>query len=119
MDVTRAQRKPGDAFKFDDGVTIGGARSAASQVANGLAIKLAVRATPEGIFCWRVDGLPNAPKNGNYRQDVEPIRDYTAQAGPASETTVVGYERKPPILEVIVPVIPADRMPPEKKDDPI
>lgn len=92
------QLKPGQAFKFNDGVTINGARSHASQTANALGMKFAVRQTPEGIFCWRVDGLANEPKNGNYRQDVSVIEDYAAMAGPASETAVVGYEPKPRVL---------------------
>lgn len=87
------QLRPGDAFKFAPGVTMNGARSMASQ--NSAGIKLAVRSMPDGIYCWRIDGTPHADINGNYRQEVQVIRDYGATATPAMESLIVGYEHKP------------------------
>lgn len=86
------QMKPGQAFKFTSNVTLNGARSMASQQAGSLAVKFAVRQCADGIYCWRVDGLPDEPPNGNYRQEISVVENYEPQ--PASETAVVGYEGK-------------------------
>lgn len=64
------QLKPGDAFRFADDVTFGGARSMASQHTVGETgkWKLVVRQTDDGIYCWRVDGTPYELQNGNVPQ---------------------------------------------------
>lgn len=69
------QLKPGQAFQFDQHVTIGGARSMASAMICGdhADRKFAVRQTDDGIFCWRVDGLPAALENGNHPQHAKII----------------------------------------------
>lgn len=89
------QLKPGQAFKFTDGISVASAKSMATQVASGCAMKFAVRQTANGVFCWRVDGMPDAPKSGNYRQEVPVIEDYAKNPLPATETAVIGYEPKP------------------------
>lgn len=90
------QLKPGQAFKFVEGVTMNGARSMASQMVNQVDAKFAVRLCEDGIYCWRVDGIPDEPRNGNYRQEVPWIAEDTQRTRPAAETVVVGVERLPP-----------------------
>lgn len=64
------QLKPGQAFQFEPHVTLGGARSMASQhgVGEFAHLRFAVRAEPDGIFCWRVDGLAESLESGNERR---------------------------------------------------
>lgn len=84
--------KPGQAFKFADGVTFAGARSMASTMTAAAKVKFAVRETATGIYCWRVDGTPFELANGNYAQTVDAIDNYGAQAEPAKQTAIMGYE---------------------------
>lgn len=91
------QLKPGQAFKFAEGVSVASAKSMAAQIASGLAMKFAVRKTEDGVFCWRVDGTGWEVPNGNYRQDVPVIEDYALDPKVASETSVVGYEKPKPV----------------------
>lgn len=86
------QLKPGQAFKFADGVSVASAKSMAGQVAHSMAQKFAVRKTADGVFCWRIDGTDFVVPNGNYRQEAPVIEDYAADPKTAQETAVVGYE---------------------------
>lgn len=69
--------QPGQAFKFDLGVSFAGARSMASQHMAGAMgkAKFVVRETAEGLFCWRVDGTEYELQHGNAAQTVAPA-DY-------------------------------------------
>lgn len=64
------QLKPGQAFQFEPHVTLGGARSMASQMICGdhAHLRFAVRVEPDGIFCWRVDGIAASLASGNERR---------------------------------------------------
>lgn len=80
--------QPGDAFKFEPGVSMSGASSLASAKGKFHKMKLAVRVVGDEIWCWRIDGY-DVP-NGNYRQTVDVVLDYVRAATPAKETLVVG-----------------------------
>lgn len=102
------QLKPGQAFKFAEGISVASAKSMAAQMATGMAFKFAVRQTTDGVYCWRVDGTGWDIPNGNYRQEIPVIEDYADDPAPAITTSVVGYQpRKPePEREPVLGVTP-------------
>lgn len=63
--------KPGDSFKFEPHVQMNSASSYVSRMSIQWDRKFVVRNTPDGIWCWRVDGLKNPPPNGNFRHEAE------------------------------------------------
>ncbi len=83
------QMKPGDAFRFDAGVTFSSARSMASQHQAGETAKwkFAVRQCDDGIYCWRIDGTVHELQNGNAAQTADRIAIDPAK--PASRMEVV------------------------------
>lgn len=67
--------QPGEAFRFADEVTFGGARSMASQHQAGETAKwkFVVRQCDDGIYCWRVDGTAHELQNGNSTQEAPKV----------------------------------------------
>lgn len=90
--------QPGDAFKFEAGVSMAGAASLASAKGAVLQMKLAVRMVGDEIWCWRVDGTGYEVPNGNYRQNVDVVLNYARSAPPATETVVVGRESEVDVI---------------------
>ncbi len=83
------QMTPGQAFKFADTVPLSSARSMASQMSATNEVKYAVRQCEDGIYCWRIDGLPAEMQNGSYAVEAKIIDDY--QPAPASKVEIVGH----------------------------
>ena len=110
------QLKPGQAFKFADGIGVASAKSMAAQIASGIEMKFAVRQTEDGVFCWRIDGTGWEVPNGNYRQEIAVIEDYATDPKPAIETTVVGVEPRQGIPSWAPPLEKTDS---QKKADAI
>ncbi len=90
------QMKPGDAFRFDSGVTFGSARSMASQHQAGETAKwkFAVRQCDDGIYCWRIDGTAHELQNGNSSQEAPRIDGYDPKMAASKESLIVdGLEK--------------------------
>lgn len=83
------QMKPGDAFCFPSDLSFSSASSMAYNAGTNYGMKFAVRQEPEGIFCYRVDGLENAPRNGNLREELEAS---PRTPGEATEVATVGID---------------------------
>lgn len=82
------QMAPGQAFKFTPNVRMSSARAMASNMAAANEVKYAVRQCEDGIYCWRIDGLPEAALNGNYAREAKVIENY--EPTPASATSFIG-----------------------------
>jgi hypothetical protein len=94
--------KPGDAFEFTTGVTLKSAYSAAHQQGENLAMRFVVRRDPDDrIWCWRVDGLSNQPRNGNFREEPDIVRNYTPQRAPV-ESAEVGWRPRDETPEEVI-----------------
>lgn len=85
------QLKSGQAFKFEDGISVASAKSMASHATAGSA-RFAVRKTADGIYCWRIDGTDWDMPNGNYRYEPPVIENYEPDPAASAEMTVVGYQ---------------------------
>lgn len=75
--------KPGQAFKFADGLTMPSASSMAFVQSKAFSIRLVVRKEPDGIWCYRVDGLPDIPENANLRHIAASVLHEPASEGAA------------------------------------
>lgn len=99
--------KPGQAFRFSDDVTFGGARSMASMHRGGATAKwkFVVRQCDDGIWCWRVDGTPYELQNGNVAENVAVIeydpKEHKGQRTAAVEDMPTGMELHTPDEDVM------------------
>ncbi len=81
--------KPGQAFKFSDGVTMPSATSMAYAQGDAFSIRLVVRKEPDGIWCYRVDGLADVPENANLRHIAATVHHRPSSEG---EAAIVGID---------------------------
>jgi hypothetical protein len=94
--------QPGDSFQFTPGVSAAAASSMAHSQGQTLCMRFIVRRKPDdSVWCWRVDGMKNPPRNANLKEDVPLVRG-NPLAGAALEEFDVGYQpRIQPDEEVI------------------